>query len=285
MLLNKFESRVLREIREGKVATCFKLNLMDPRVVEIAALAGNSCVWLCNEHVPNDWLNLEHMTRAARIYGMDTIVRVSKGSYSDYLKPLEAGAAGIMVPHVNSAEEARKVVDLVRFHPLGHRPADGGNVDGRFCFMPLKEYMNTANREQFIILQIESPEGLANLEEIAAVPGYDFLFFGQGDFLHLSGKPGEIGDPVVEIARRKVEDAARRHGKLCMALGYRDKPELMRQRNYGIVTLGADIISLGEALVEAVTEFECQDDPDLARQRPATSIYAERLAAAARNEP
>ena len=274
MSSDKFESRVLREIREGRVATCFKLNLTDPRVVEIAALAGNSCVWLCNEHVPNDWLNLEHMIRAARVHDMDTIVRVSKGSYSDYLKPLEAGANAIMVPHVTSAEEARKVVELVRFHPLGRRPADGGNVDGRFCFMPLKEYLQTANREQFIVLQIESPEGLANLEEIAAVPGYDCLFFGPGDFLHLSGKPGEVSDPIVDAARRQIEDAARRHGKFCMAIGYRDKPSVMQKRNYGIVTLGADILSLGEVLTGAVTEFENQEDPLSKERHVITSVYS-----------
>ncbi|MDZ4287695.1 MAG: aldolase, partial [Prosthecobacter sp.] len=80
-------SRILREIRAGKRATVFKLNLIDPRIVELAGLSGASAVWLCNEHVPNDWLNLEHQVRAAKLHDMDTIVRVSKGSYSEYVKP------------------------------------------------------------------------------------------------------------------------------------------------------------------------------------------------------
>ena len=92
-------SRLLRELRAGKCATSFKINLADPRIIELCGLAGFSTVWICNEHVGNDWFNLENQIRAAKLYDMDTIVRVEKGSYSDYVKPFEADATGIMVPH------------------------------------------------------------------------------------------------------------------------------------------------------------------------------------------
>src|SRR5690606_6230761 len=166
-------SRVLREVRAGRPATVLKLNLNDPRIVEMAGLAGASAVWLCNEHVPNDWTNLEHQIRAAKLHDMDTIVRVSKGSYSEYIKPFECDATAIMVPHIASAEEARQVVDMVRYQPLGRKALDGGNVDGLFCQVPLAEYVHHCNTEKLVILQIESPEALEVVEEIAAVPGYD----------------------------------------------------------------------------------------------------------------
>ena len=86
------QSRVLKRLRNGRPASCMKLNLSDPRVVEICGLAGVDAIWLCNEHVLNDWLNLEHQVRAAKLHDVDTIVRVSKGSYSDYIKPFEADA-------------------------------------------------------------------------------------------------------------------------------------------------------------------------------------------------
>src|SRR5688572_10487375 len=105
-------SRVLRKIRQGELATMAKINLADPRIIEIAGHAGIDAVWLCNEHVPNDWINLENMIRAARLHDMDALVRVAKGSYGDFIKPLEAGAAGIIVPHVSSAEEARAIVEM-----------------------------------------------------------------------------------------------------------------------------------------------------------------------------
>ena len=100
--MNLRSSRILRELRAGKRPTCFKLNLGDPRVIELCGLAGASAVWICNEHVSNDWFNLENQIRAAKLYDVDTIVRVEKGSYSDYVKPFEADATAIMVPHVKN---------------------------------------------------------------------------------------------------------------------------------------------------------------------------------------
>jgi len=85
-------SRVLRDIREGRQAACVKINITHPNVVELAGLAGASAVWLCNEHGPNDWQTIEHCIRAAKLHDMDTILRVSKGSYSDYIKAFEADA-------------------------------------------------------------------------------------------------------------------------------------------------------------------------------------------------
>jgi len=95
-------------------------------VIEIAGLCGVDAVWLCNEHVPNDWIGLESQIRAARVHNIDTLVRVSRGSYSDYIRPFEADATGIIVPHIGSEDEARQIVSWVRFHPVGKRALDGG---------------------------------------------------------------------------------------------------------------------------------------------------------------
>lgn len=109
------------------------------------------------------------------------------GGYSDYIRPFEADATGIIVPHVNSGEEARQIVEWVRFHPVGKRALDGGNVDGQFCLPPIDEYLKHSNAERIVILQIESPEALENVEKIAAVPGFNGLLFGPGDFSHSLG--------------------------------------------------------------------------------------------------
>jgi len=255
-------SRVLREARSGKISTVFKLNLSDPRVAEIIAAAGVSALWLCNEHVPNDWLNLENQIRAAALHGADVIVRVAKGSYSDYLRPFEAGATGLMIPHVTSAEEARQVVRLARFHPLGKRPMDGGNTDGLYTRVPAKEYVEFCNAEKFIILQIESPEGLENIEEIAAVEGYDFLMLGPGDFAHQIGKPGEIDCPEVTQARARVEAAARAHGKGCVAIAVPGTPEELLARGYVMTTVGSDVSTLTVAALEALKPFGNRESAD-----------------------
>ena len=145
-------SRVLSLLRQGQLATSFKVNLNDPRVIEIAGLCGCDAVWICGEHVPNDWANLEHQIRAARLHDMDSLVRVAKGSYSDYIRPFEADATGIIVPHVTSAAEARQIVEWVRCHPVGKRPLDGGNTDGRYCLIPLEDYLRHTNEERIVIL-------------------------------------------------------------------------------------------------------------------------------------
>ncbi|MFZ4593290.1 MAG: HpcH/HpaI aldolase family protein [Verrucomicrobiaceae bacterium] len=248
-------SRILRELRNGQNSTILKLNMGDPRIVELAGLAGASAVWLCNEHVPNDWLNMEHQIRAAKLYDMDTIVRVNKGGYSEYVKPFECDATGIMVPHITSADEARNVVDMVRCRPLGSKALDGGNMDGLFCQVPLADYAHHCNTEKFVILQIESPEALEVVEEIAAVPGYDMLLFGAGDFSHRIGKLGQATHPEVIAARKRVHAAAIKHGKYVAVASLFGQKDQLIEEGTRIFTLGADVLELGGAFHKLVKDF------------------------------
>lgn len=219
-----------------------KINLSDPRAIEIAGLSGVDAVWLCGEHVLNDWINLENQIRAAHLFDMDSVVRVPKGSYSEYIKPLEGGASGIIIPNVTTATEALEIVEMVRFHPLGSRAIDGGNRDGGYASLPVEAYITHCNSQQYVVLQIESPEGVANVEEIAQVDGFDFIFFGPSDFAHKIGKPGALSDPEVIAARNKVEEAATRYGKLLMVTG--DSPGLESRDCAHVVCIGADVVGL-----------------------------------------
>jgi len=239
-------SRVLRKLRSGGVATCTKLNLAEPRAAEIAAQCGFDCIWLCNEHVPTDWLVLENMIRAAKIYDVDTVVRVSKGSYSDIVRPLEADAAGIIVPHLMSAEEARYIVRTTRFHPLGRRPVDGGNADGAYCRVDFREYLETANHERFVIVQIEDPEPLDELDEIASVEGIDMLFFGPGDFSQGIGHPGEWDHPLIAEARERIAGACAAHGKYAGTVCSAGNAKELVEMGYRFLSIGADVIALGD---------------------------------------
>ena len=235
-------SRLLRELRAGQNSTVLKLNLGDPRIVELAGLAGASAVWLCNEHVPNDWLNLEHQIRAAKLYDMDTIVRVNKGGYSEYVKPFECDAA-------------RNVVDMVRCRPMGSKALDAGNMDGLFCQVPLADYAQHCNTEKFVILQIESPEALEVVEEIAAVPGFDMLLFGAGDFSHRIGKLGQATCPEVVAARKRVHAAAIKHGKYVAVASLFGQKDQLIEEGTRVFTLGADVIELGNAFKKMVGDF------------------------------
>jgi len=248
-------SRVLHALRGGRSATCLKINLADPRVVEIASIGGIDSVWMCNEHVPSDWTGIENQIRAAKLYDVDSIVRVERGSYSDYIRPFEADATGIIVPHVTSAEEARQIVNWTRFKPVGRRAMDGGNAEGKFCAVDVKDYIGNNLRERFIIMQIESPEALENLEEILAVPGFDMVCFGPGDFAHLIGKPGQVKAPEVVAARRRIAHLARKHGKYAMAAGMFESRDMLEGEGHSLFSLGADVLGLADYVRTSVRNF------------------------------
>ena len=237
------ESRVLRQMRAGKVATCTKLNLADPRAAEIAAMSGFDCIWIDLEHVPNSMASVEDAVRAAKIYDVDVLTRVSKGCYSDICRPLEADSTGIMVPHLMSLDEAKKIAYYTKFHPIGRRPIDGGNADGKYCLVDVADYIKEANEQRFTVVQIEDPEPLSELEEICALPGIDMIFFGPADFSQGIGHP--LGDsPEIEATQRLVAECARKHGKFAGTVGSPDSFDSLVDMGYTFISTGADVVAL-----------------------------------------
>lgn len=252
-------SRVLQKLRAGKLASSVKLNLGDPRVADIAAASGVDCVWLDLEHTPGDLREIENQIRAVKMHDVDTLVRVPRGSYSDMIYPLEMDASGIMIPHLMSAAEARKIVWQTRFHPVGRRPIDGGNADGGYCTVPLADYVRDANRERFVIVQIEDPEPLAELDEIAQVEGIDMLFFGPGDFSHALGCLGQFDDPRVVAAERQVAEAALRHGKFAGTVTSLENLPKKLALGYRFLNGGADVLALTDYFGRVSRAFQEQD--------------------------
>lgn len=269
-------SRVLRKMRAGGVACSVKLNLADARAAEIAALCGVDCVWLCREHVTNDLRDIENQIRAAKAYDVDAVVRVPRGSYSDLIHPLEMDAAGIMVPHVMSLDDARRVVWQTRFHPIGRRPLDGGNADGAYCLIPTAEYMEQANRERFVIVQVEDPEVLPDLGQIAQLDGIDMIFFGPGDFSQGIGDPANFDNPKIAETRRLVAETARRHGKFAGTVASLDTLQATIALGYQFVNVGADVVTLAQTfgrIAKAFADLECTRE-SCAAAKKTTQPYA-----------
>ena len=248
-------SRILRKLRNGEVAICYKLTLESGRVAEIAAQAGFDSLWADMEHVPNDWSVIEKQIWAAKIYDTDVIVRVERGSYSDYIRPLELDAAGIMVPHVMSLEDAKHVVRMTRFHPVGQRPVDGGNADCAYCGINFNEYLRQANQERLVIVQIEDHEPLKKLEAIAALEGIDMLFFGPGDFSQSIGAPGQWDHPEIARTRQRVAEVCRAHGKFAGTVGGPAQAGDLVAMGYQFLSIGADVIDLSNGCRELLNQF------------------------------
>ncbi len=244
--MNMRKSKVLRKIRKGETAFCTKLNLCDPRVAELAAMSGIDCLWIDMEHVPSDYAEIENIIRAAKIYDCDVLTRISRtGGYSDIIRPLEGDSTGVMVPHVMSLEDAKKIVYYTKFHPIGRRPLDGGNADGKFCLVDSLDYIKEANEERFTVIQIEDPEPLEELEEICALPGIDMIFFGAADLSQGIGKPCQFGDEEIARVRRLVAKTARKYGKMAGAVGSLANASALQEEGYNFISMGADVVALG----------------------------------------
>jgi 4-hydroxy-2-oxoheptanedioate aldolase len=263
------ESRVLRKLRSGENVSCIKINFANAQVTGLAALAGFDCVWLDQEHSAQDWSVINSQVWSAKAWDTDTLVRVPRGSYSDLVKPLEMDATGIMVPHVMSLQDAKNIVRMTRFHPLGLRAIDGGNADGGYTNVDFNEYLKQANRERFVILQIEDPEPLKELEAIAELEGYDMLFFGPGDFSQGIGAPGQWDHPELLAARKKVAEVANKYGKIAATTGGIQKLKEFTDMGYQFISVGADVVGLSGYFKELVNQF----NNAAAEKKQNTSIY------------
>jgi len=247
-------SKVLKKLRDGEVVSCFNIHL-DPQVTDIAGMAGFDCVWIDREHLAADWSSLQMHIWAAKSNDMDVMVRVSRGGYSDYIKPLELDATGIMVPHIMGVDDARKVVQMTRFHPIGRRPLDGGNADGGYATIDYKDYLPQANKERFVIVQIEDPEPLDDLDAIAALDGIDMLFFGPADFSQGIGSPGNWVHPALVDARRQVAEVAIKHGKFAGTTGSINNMNDLIKLGYKFINVGADVIGIGTYCKQLIAGF------------------------------
>src|SRR5438876_1665308 len=145
-------ARLKELLANGKLVRVFCLgHLCDPKMVEIIGLhAGYDAVWLDQEHCALTLEQIQQAARAARGSGLDSFVRLAPTDYATVMRPLEAGAGGIMAAQVRGAQQAREVVRWAKFHPLGLRGVNGTGVDGRYGALPAREYMEKANADTFI---------------------------------------------------------------------------------------------------------------------------------------
>ncbi len=189
--------RIKQLLSEGKIVRLFGIGqLLSPKLIEIVGEHGDfDGLWLDAEHAGIGMREIEVATLAAKAAGLDQFVRLPATDYASIMRPLEAGAGGVMVSMVRSAADAEQAVRWAKFWPRGERGMNGGNRDGRFGLMPLKDYVEKANRETFVGVQIETASALASVAEIASVPDIDLLFVGPADISQVLGVPGDFENP------------------------------------------------------------------------------------------
>lgn len=207
------KSTTLEKIRNGGWALSTAVAVGGSRIAELAGYLGYDCLWLDMEHKPCSQMDVFQMIQGARVSNIDCLVRVRKQGYLDYFRALEDGAAGIMVPHVKTAEEAQYIASNAKYPPIGRRGIDLAGADSRYMLDGGKANMEFANRETFVMIQIEDREALDNLDDIAAVEGIDAFFVGPQDLSASLGVFGEPNSPLMDEAIQKIAAAAKKNGK------------------------------------------------------------------------
>ncbi len=249
-------SRVKAKLRRGEPVLLTTLHLTDPSLFEMVSLAGFDGIWMDLEHHGYSLETASALMRAARVGVTDIMARPAKGEFMRMGRLLEAGAQGILYPRCDNAAEAREVVKWAKFAPLGRRGFDGGNPDMPYCSMAIPEYIQRANEETFIAVQIEDSEALDQVEAIAAVEGVDVVFFGPADFTVLSGIPGQFDHPLVARAIERVAAAAKAAGKHWgMPCGTPERAQELMALGARFLCHGADLIMVKTGLEQIQRNF------------------------------
>lgn len=225
------------------IRCCAFGQLCHPKLIEMVGHLGKfDAVWLDQEHVGLTIPQIEEATRAARSVGLPAFVRLSATDYASVMRPLEAGASGIMASMVRTASEVRNIVHWAKFHPEGGRGVNGTGVDGGYGQYPGIEYFKAANNQTFIAIQIEHRDALEEVEEIASIPGVDLLFVGPADLSQSMGLPGQWQHPDVLAAVEKVAQACKSAG-ISWGILPRDKEHADHCRQLGcqLFSLGMDV--------------------------------------------
>mgnify|MGYP005631568355 CR=1 FL=1 len=246
-------SKVLARIRDDRCARVVALGHYLPFYIRHAAHCGFDAIWLDLEHRAMDPREVQSLLAMCHQHGIDAMVRAPTTERTLLYRYLEDGAAGLLIPLVANAQEAHHIARAVKFPPIGNRGIDGAGLDADFA-LGGGNFTEDANRETFVFVQIETPEALDNVDEIAAVEGIDGLFIGPAD---LSLRLGLLeGAPSLETATAHVADVAKRHGKAWGIAGG-GLEEWKRYRQMGAqMLIGAGDFSLTAVLGEAQKNFD-----------------------------
>jgi 4-hydroxy-2-oxoheptanedioate aldolase len=219
--------------QERVLRICLLGQLCYPKLVEMVAWHGGfDAIWFDQEHVGLTITQIEEAARAARATGLSNFVRLYAADYATVMRPLEAGAGGIMASMVRSARQAEEIVAWTKFAPRGCRGVNGSGVDNRYGAYQGGDYFQRANAETVVGIQIEHRDALEEVEAIAAIPDLDFLFIGPADLSQSMGLAGQWEHPKVWEAVERVARAARtanvpwsiltvnpQHARRCVDLG------------------------------------------------------------------
>jgi 2-keto-3-deoxy-L-rhamnonate aldolase RhmA len=199
------------KLAEGKVVFGAIISRYAPDQVELFGAIGYDFVMIDCEHGPMSLDEVEHMVRAAEVFGITPITRIPNHDDSTILQFLDRGVQGLIIPHVNTPEAAEAVARAARYHPEGHRGMGSGRAHDYGIGVSRDESTRWINANLLVIPMIEETEAVGNLDEILKVSGVDVLHVAASDLSQSMGYPGAT---AVRQVMRQVVSKIRAGGKM-----------------------------------------------------------------------
>ncbi|ADO47736.1 2-keto-3-deoxy-L-rhamnonate aldolase [[Enterobacter] lignolyticus] len=243
-------------LRKGEVQIGLWLSSTTSYMAEIAATSGYDWLLIDGEHAPNTVQDLYRQLQAIAPYASQPVVRPVEGSKALIKQALDIGAKTLLIPMVDSAEQARQVVSATRYPPLGERGV-GASVARAARWGRISNYMALANESLCLLVQVESKTALDNLDAILEVEGIDGVFIGPADLSASLGYPDNAGHPevqrIIEESIRRIRDAGKAAGFLAVDPAMAQK---CLQWGANFVAVGVDTMLYTEALDRRLAMFK-----------------------------
>lgn len=227
-------------------------------VVLVAKASGYDAVYVDLEHSTTPLDVTSMLCTTALGAGLLPLVRVASLDRATITRVLDGGALGVIVPHIETAEQARSIVDVCRFPPLGQRSIYGATPVTAYEQRPMAEQLARLDAEAVVVPMVESAQGIDNIDKIAATDGVDMVLVGIYDLSADLGVPGRLDDPSVRDALLTVADACAAHRCRFGIAGLNDQHLLAELigRGLGFISVGTDIGLLQQAATERVAETQ-----------------------------
>lgn len=247
-----------KRLKDGKLLVGTMISeVRNPNIAYMLAQCGYDFFIIDNEHGAYSPETVSDLVAAARGAGLATMVRIPEVRRETILKPLDSGANGLVIPQINTAQQAEEVIFHAKYPPAGNRGAALRRAHSLYRKVNPAEYLKQANEETIIAVQAETPESIKNLEAIAAVPGVDVIFVGPLDLSINLGIPGDTNHPREVEAIDRVVEVCRQKG-IISGIHLFDLPTLKGwiQKGMRFVTYSNDVALLADAAASGVAEIK-----------------------------
>jgi 2-keto-3-deoxy-L-rhamnonate aldolase RhmA len=248
-------NRAKHLVKAGKRTAGAWVQLGSPLTAEILARAGFDWLLIDLEHGPGDILNLAAQLQAMNGTLATPMVRAPWNDFVVIKRILDTGVCGLLVPYVNTGEEARAAVQACRYPPQGIRGV-AGSPRAQGYGQNVQAYLQQANDEILLLTAVETPLAAENLDDMLSVDGVDGIFIGPMDLATNMGYLGNPGHQRVQDTIARIEDKVLKSGKVLATIsGNWEQAQHLYERGYQMVTLMADGTSLAKLAAGKVVQF------------------------------